>query len=241
MALKALRFVVYSVTWFLFGVLIGLSSLSQTQAAPVPKGYFELEPTLFKVIQNNWDDISIPSVIPGLIEQETCVTLCSTKCWSPFAKLQTSREYGFGLGQLTITKRFNAFEEVKTLHKDLRKWKWEERFDAEYQILAIVAMLRRNYESFPSAEKDLDRFAFALAAYNGGIGGILSDRRICSNTRSCNPDLWFNNVEKTSLKQKTVVSGYGKSFFEINREYPRNILKIRRFKYEPYINPFFLN
>jgi len=125
------------------------------------------------------------------------------------------------------------------LDSRLKDWKWDERFDAEYQIIAIVAMLKRNYSVFRSAKDESDRYAFALAAYNGGVGGILSDQNICRSTKGCNPDLWFGNVENTSLKKKTAVKGYGKSFFEINREYPVNILNVRRFKYKPYVDPYF--
>ena len=219
--------------------LIGLVMSTNVLAAEVPKNFLYHKDTLVKVMQTSWNDISIPSVIPGLIEQETCYSLTHSKCWSRFAKLETSREYGFGLGQLTVTSRFNAFEEAKTLDSRLKDWKWDDRFNAEYQMIAIVAMLKRNFRVFRSAEKEIDQYAFALAAYNGGVGGIQSDQRICRNTKGCNPNLWFGNVEHTSLKKKTAVAGYGQSFFDINRKYPVNILNVRRFKYKPYIDPHF--
>lgn len=219
--------------------LIGLVMSMNVLAEEVPKNFLYHKDTLVKVMQTSWNEISIPSVIPGLIEQETCYSLTHPKCWSRFAKLETSREYGFGLGQLTVTKRFNAFEEVKALDSRLKDWKWDDRFNAEYQMISTVAMLKRNFKVFRSAEKEIDRYAFALAAYNGGIGGIQSDQRICRNTKGCNPNLWFGHVEHTSLKMKTVVTGYGKSFFEINRKYPVNILNVRRFKYKPYVDPYF--
>ena len=90
-------------------------------------------------------------------------------------------------------------------------------------------------------DQPIDRFAFALASYNGGLGGIQADQRMCKNTPNCNHNLWFGNVEKTSLKSKVKVGGYGKSFFEINREYPHNILHVRRYKYKPYIDGGFKN
>lgn len=219
--------------------LIGFVMCINVLANEVPKNFFHHKDTLVKVIQTSWNDISIPSVIPGLIEQETCYSLTHSKCWSIFAKLETSREYGFGLGQLTVTSRFNAFEEVKTLDSRLKDWKWDDRFNAEYQMIAVTVMLKRNYRVFRSAEKEFDQYAFALASYNGGIGGIQSDQRICRNTKGCNPNLWFGHVELTSLKKKTAVAGYGQSFFEINRKYPVNVLNVRRFKYKPYVDPYF--
>lgn len=220
-------------------ILLSLMVSFEVFASSVPKNFLDKKDILIKTMQISWGDITMPSVIPGLIEQETCYSLKHPRCWSSYAKLETKREYGFGLGQLTVTKHFNAFEEVKKLDSRLKNWKWEERFDAERQIIAIIAMLKRNFDVFKDSEMELDRYAFALAAYNGGISGIQTDKRICRNTKGCNPRLWFGNVEHTSLKKKTVIAGYGKSFFEINREYPRNILFIRRFKYKQYVDQFF--
>lgn len=207
----------------------------------VPPNFFYHKDTLIGVMQMRWADITIPTVIPGLIEQETCISLKHSKCWSRFAKLETSREYGFGLGQLTVTSRFNAWEEAKALDARLKNWAWEDRFNGEFQIIALVAMLKRNFNIFKMAETEIDRFAFALASYNGGIGGIQADQRICRNTKGCNPNLWFGHTEHTSLKKKTAVAGYGQSFFQINRKYPVNVLNIRRHKYKPHIDPHFEN
>lgn len=205
----------------------------------LPPRFFVHKDVLIETLKETWSDIKIPSALAGQIEQETCYSLKSKRCWSIYATLKTEREYGFGLGQITITKRFNTFEEIKKLDERLKDWKFEDRFNAKNQILALVLMMKRNYNVFKFSEEEIDRFAFALAAYNGGLGGILSDRKICKNTKDCNPNLWFNNVENTSLKKKTKISGYGKSFFEINREYPRNILFVRRHKYKMYIDPHF--
>ncbi len=60
-----------------------------------------------------WPDMPMPQALAGQVEQETCPSLKSAKCWNPRAELKTAREYGFGLGQLTVTSRFSAFEEVK--------------------------------------------------------------------------------------------------------------------------------
>lgn len=219
---------------FLLLIVVGV-----VLAQEVPKNFLIHKDTLSKVIHSSWNEITMPSVIPGLIEQETCYSLTHSKCWSPSAKLETKREYGFGLGQLTVTPRFNTFNEVKELDSRLKSWQWDDRFNPELQMIAILAMLKRNFNVFKLAERDYDRYAFALASYNGGIGGIQADQRICRNTPKCNSELWFGHTEHTSLKQKTKVTGYGKSFFEINREYPKNILEVRRYKYKPYIDEGF--
>lgn len=215
--------------------------LTKKQIDAVPKNFLTHHETFIKVMKSTWNDISMPDVIPALFEQETCYSLKHSRCWSTMAELKTDREYGFGLGQLTVTKKFNAWDEAKGLDKRLKSWQWEDRYDAEKQMIAGVSMVKRNYHIFKYAVNDYERFAFSFAAYNGGIGGIQSDQRICRNTKGCNEWIWFDNVEKTSLKQKTSVKGYGKSFFEINREHAHNIMKVRRFKYQPFVYPYFEN
>lgn len=222
--------------YFILAMLLAITITLAFAQQEVPKNFLTHKDTLVKAISYSWPQITIPSAIPGLIEQETCYSLTHSKCWSPNAKLETKREYGFGLGQLTVTSRFNAFEEVKGLDSRLKEWQWSDRFNPEFQIIAVIAMLKRNYNVFGDVKNEYDRYAFSLASYNGGLGGIQSDRRICRNTPKCDPGLWFGNTEHTSLKQRTKVTGYGKSFFEINREYPKNILEIRRYKYKPYVD-----
>lgn len=213
--------------------------LSQKQINAVPKAFLPHHETLIKVMLSTWKDIPIPSIVPALIEQETCPSLTHWKCWNTKAELKTDREYGFGLGQLTVTSRFNAFDEMKALDQRLRQWRWEDRYNAENQMIATVVMLKRNYNVFKAVTDTQERMAFATASYNGGIGGIQADQRVCRNTKGCDPNRWFNNVEHTSLKAKVALHGYGKSFFETNREHSRNIFKIRRFKYEPFVDPYF--
>ena len=215
--------------------------LTPKQVNAVPKAFLPHHETLIKVMKSTWKDIPVPSVIPALFEQETCYSATHYKCWNVKAELKTDREYGFGLGQLTVTSKFNAWNEAKDLDKRLKDWKWEDRYNAEYQMIAGVAMLKRNWNIFKYAVNDIERFAFSTASYNGGIGGIQADQRVCRNTKGCNEWVWFGNVENTSLKAKTALKGYGKSFYETNREHTYNILKVRRFKYDPFMNPYFEN
>lgn len=213
----------------------------EVPAAPkgIPQNFMYHKDTLIDVMKRKWPDNPYPSAVAGQIEQETCISLMHKKCWSRFAELKTEREHGAGLGQHTKTARFDAVEEAKGLDRDLKEWGWNDIYNAEMQMVALLAMMKRNYGIFKNSTSELDRYAFALAAYNGGIGGIQSDQRVCRNTKGCDDKLWFGNVENTSLKQKTKLNGYGKSFFEINREYPVNILLKRRQKYKPFIDPFF--
>jgi len=190
-------------------------------------------PVLVAEVRQHWPSAPFKSAFAGQVEKETCITLKHRKCWSPYAELKTNREYGFGLGQLTVTAKFDNFKEAKKLDPSMAGWAWENRYAAEYQLRTLVLMNRFNYGKFNFAN-GLDRMAFTLAAYNGGLGGVLSDRRVCMATPGCEPVRWFGHVEHTSKKAKKAVAGYGKSFFTINREYPKTILFERRQKYVPH-------
>lgn len=205
----------------------------------VPVNFLRYRVQLIDAIKGTWGDIERPTIIAGLMEQETCYNLKHSKCFSPLAELKTSREYGFGLGQLTVTAKFNAFDEARQLDSRLKNWEWEDRYNVDYQMIAVIRMMKRNYGIFSCAH-GVDRFAFAAASYNGGIGGIQQDQRVCRNVTGCDPCKWFGNVEKYSLKAKTAQKGYGKSFFEINREHARNTTLIRPVKYVPFIDPYFV-
>lgn len=216
------------------------SSFAQDVRTYVPTGALTLAPTLVQVQSQYWPGAPDPWTLAGQVEQESCITLKHSRCWSPTAELKTSREYGFGLGQITTayrpdgSVRFNKFEELKAQHRELRGWDWSERYRADYQLTAIVLMTRDLHKRVDGAATPLDRWAFTLSAYNGGMGGVLQDRLLCSNSSGCDPSRWFGHVERTSLKTRKVHQGYGKSAFEINREYPQLILFLRREKYRPF-------
>ena len=189
---------------------------------------------LLALLPRYWPGMPLPSFLAAQIEQETCPSPQHRMCFSERAELRTAREYGFGLGQLTITPRFNVFEEVKRMHPDLADWPFEDRFDRRRQLIALLVKDRAHYRSCSNLMADAPAaLACTAAQYNGGAGGFLADQRLCSNTEGCNPRQWFDHIEHTSTKAKTAVAGYGKSFFEINREYVRNVMQVRRAKYQP--------
>lgn len=188
-------------------------------------------PVLATVIALLWPSMPDRALIAAQIEQETCASLTSKKCWNPRTELKTSREYGFGLGQLTVTEKFNNFEAARSWDKSLAGWKWDDRFNADMQLRALVAYDRNLYSQIRFGATDQDKLAFMFSSYNGGLGGLLKDRRMCAAVKGCDPDRWFGHIEQHSFRAKTSVAGYGKSFFDINREYVRNILFVRSPKY----------
>lgn len=174
-----------------------------------------------------------PSALPAQVEQETCISLTSKECFSPHAELKTSREYGFGLGQLTVTTTFNAWLGVKRQAPALLGgWQWEDRYDPLKQVQALLTMDHGSFKTCTQLMKDgSNALACTLSAYNGGMGGFYADRRLCGNTAGCNPEIWFGNIELVSTKAKTPASGYGQSFYQINRGYVKNVMLVRSQKY----------
>lgn len=211
-------------------------------AGKVPANAGQYLPKLVEAQRVIWPDAPMPSFLAAQVEQESCISLTHSKCWNPRAELKTKRENGIGLGQFTRAYRadgsirFDKISELAAAHKSLHGWSWEKRYDANYQLTAIVEMDKAIFTRQRGAATDRDRLSFMLSAYNGGESGALQDRRLCSNTKGCDPSRWLGHVANTSLKSRMPHPGYRHSFFAINREYVNNVLDVRRQKYEPYFS-----
>lgn len=232
---------------FLLGVLVigllvyakSLPAMGPSVPAPdqnVPKNFWYHKDQLNQVIRDVWPTIKEPHTIGGLVEQETCISLTHRYCWSRFAKFETKRELGAGLFMMSrVVGRFDVLEEMKGYDPRLKDWSWEDKDNALFQMIGGVHKVKRTFNTMTSFYPEIEQWAATLSAYNGGIGGVRSDQRICRNVVGCDPSKWFGNVENHSLKSKVAISGYKVSFFETNRKYPVNILFNRRQKYLPYI------
>jgi hypothetical protein len=229
----------------LLAICLTANAFSAEQVAALPKLPIHAEknlPLLKKHLADKWPTYETPWYISAQVEQETCVSLKAPHCWSETVELKTSREYGFGLGQLTVAydkngkERFNAFNDVRKLDRDLANWSFDKRYDPDKQALAVVVRDKFEYGKIAGAPDPVEHSAFFFNSYNGGAGGMMQDRRLCASTKGCDSSKWFGNVERTSYKSRVVQKGYGKSFFDISREYPTNIIKIRSPKYKPYFD-----
>lgn len=231
--------------WILFTLyfFIFFGYLPYGNAQELPKLAYKYLP----ILKNDIDTLGFPTQykesMAGQVEQESCISIKSKLCWNPHVELKTSRELGVGVGQLTIaynsngSVRFNAFSDAVHQYKQLHNWSWQDRFDPKMQFLALILKDQSSFEfmKFPTANY-YEHLAMALVGYNGGMGSVLQDRKLCMTIQGCDPTRWFGNIEKYSRKSKITMRGYGQSPFQISREYPINILKIRMSKYAPYIN-----
>jgi hypothetical protein len=222
----------------LAAVILMLVVTASRAGAEPPVGAIPYLPILSAQTRSYWPAMPLPSALGAQVEQETCISLRSRGCWNPKAELRTSREQGVGLGQLTRAfrangaTRFDALSELTTIYKqELNGLTWDNRFDPTLQLRALVLKNKQGFDLIGPKATVLDRLAMSFAAYNGGLGGLNSDRRACAGTPGCDPSKWFGHVEHTSLKAKAAVPGYGKSFFAINREYVTNIMVVRRVRY----------
>lgn len=179
-----------------------------------------------------------PAYLASLIEHESCLSLKHPRCWNPQSRLRSAREEGAGLGQLTRafnqngSIRFDALSELKGQHPQLlRDLSWSTIYSRpDLQIRATVLKMQDNYKTFPTSTP-FEAYAFSDAAYNGGLGGVNMERRACKLTRDCDPNRWFDHVERLCLKSKVALYGQ-RSACDINRYHVRDVMLTRATKYE---------
>lgn len=99
---------------------------------------------------------------------------------------------------------------------------------------AVVLKMRDNYQYYQKYSSNVtEAYAFADAAYNGGIGGVDNERRACKLASWCDHTRWFDNVERLCLKSKAALYG-NRSACDINRHHVSDVLLTRSGKYRKY-------
>lgn len=219
---------------------LALMFSSVARAGELPANAKTYLPVLAMEKMTYWPSMPEPSVLAGQVHKETCITDKHRYCWSPLAELRTSRERGVGLGQITTVpgNNMDALRDIRARYpKELSGWAWDKRtlYEANYQLRALVLMDRMNYDRIVGAADQRERLAMMLVSYNGGPGRVISDRRVCQATKGCDPSRWFGNIERTSLLPKQALPGYGKSFYQITRDYPRDIMDVHAPRYVGYL------
>jgi hypothetical protein len=220
-----------------------MSILAQSKYDPktyVPPNALKYLPMVKSEAKTYAPGITIPWYFGSLIEQESCISLRHSRCWSPESELNTKRELGLGFGQLTKAYnqdgsiRFDALEDLKSRHKELRELSWSTfKSRPDLQIRSMIVMIRTNYNFLSQVDDPFERLAMSDAAYNGGLGGLNKERITCNLAKGCDSKVWFGNVEKYCMKSKAALYGT-RSACDINREHVTNVMYIRLGKYEPY-------
>ena len=131
--------------------------------------------------------------------------------------------------------RFDALSELKALHPtELAELSWLSIYSRpDLQIRAFVIKNKDNYKALNMIPDFTERAAMMLTGYNGGMGGLQKERRVCGLVSGCNPQKWYGNVEKHCGKSKAKLYG-NRSACDINRHYVPDIQKVRSPKYRAY-------
>lgn len=224
---------------FLIMLLIPIVAYSQNPKVYIPPQAFQYFETIKLETNNFMPELEQVNYIPGLIEHESCISLKHSKCWNPKSQLKSQREEGGGLGQLTRAYkgdgsiRFDSLEDMAKRYKlELKELSWNNLYTRpDLQIRAIVLMTRGNYRSLYEIKDASERLKMTDIAYNGGLGGLQKERRVCGLAKDCDPNIWFDNVEKFCLKSKKPLYG-GRNACDINRHHAEDVFHTRMPKYE---------
>lgn len=205
----------------------------------IPPRAYEHRDTIKAELDRLFPTVPRYNYIPALIEHESCVTLRSKTCWSSFSQLKTQREEGAGLGQLSRaynkdgSLRFDTLSDMRNRYRrDLGELNWKTIYQRpDMQIKVIVLMVKESYNRLYDVEDGNERLAMSDAAYNGGMGGVLRERRQCALTKGCNSNVWFGHVSNHCLKSKKPLYA-NRSACDINRHHVIDVMQRKLPKYE---------
>lgn len=225
------------VAWLASFIIMNLA-VAQSVHTYIPERAYRHLPTVYEEALRFTPEIPV-GYYGGLIEHEACLSLTHGRCWSPSSEFKTSREQGVGLGMITRAwdkkggLRFDSLQEMRNRYRThLRDLSWNTiKQRPDLQIRAIVLMSMENWNALYSIEDPFERLAMSDAAYNGGLGGVRNDRRLCGLKKGCDPQKWFGHVELTSNKSRSNLYGQ-RSAFDINRHHVSDVLKTRKPKYD---------
>lgn len=212
--------------------LLGLFGPVARAGEVLPERAYTYLPVLASEYLRHWPDHPNPSLLAGMAHTETCITDRHRMCWSPQARLKSSREEGAGLGQLTRTwradgsVRFDALAEMRARHPALRELSWATIYDRpDLQLRALVLKGREDYGALTGVRSVTERAVFGVAAYNRGLGGVMSERRACQIKPECDPQRWFGHVSTTCTASRVPLYG-GRSACDINRAHVAKVVSV---------------
>lgn len=180
-------------------------------------------PIMKEVIDSNWKDMPLREIPFGQVEQESS--------WKKEAKLETSRERGLGLTQITTAydkngkERFNNFKEATKL-KELKSWNWkEDPYNVKFQLTYLILQDRSNYKTVSKYMINPEEsFKAALVSYNAGPQRIIK-RRTFAKLNNIPTDRWDGGLANACSSSELNSILYGKNLCETVNDYPVKIFK----------------
>lgn len=91
-------------------------------------------------------------------------------------------------------------------------------FSAAWAIQCRDRYMRDLLRQVDGASSEADQWAFALSAYNGGLGWVRRDQAVCRHTHGCDPLVYWNSVENVYDKRRSPAN------IRENRHYPVRIM-----------------
>lgn len=224
-------------------VFFSYPASSQNVKTYIPEKAYPLLPKLKSEAERLHPNGPSLGYYASLIEQESCISLKHSRCWSPTSRLKTSRETGAGLPQITVayradgSVRFDKLEEMRDNYVDeLKELSWENVYERpDLQLRVVVLLTQENWKRFFMVKNYDGKLGFTDSAYNGGPRDVEKGRLICGLKKGCNPDLWFGNVEYTIPKSTKPLYGT-RSAKDINLEHVYNVTQVRFGKYQSYFD-----
>lgn len=212
----------------------------------IPEKAYPLIPVFQSQYAEYFPELMEPAYPFALSEHESCISLKHSRCFSPTSSFKTTwketgnrREEGAGILQLTRAwyvdgrLRMDTLANLKRLYpKELGGLSWDNVYQSPtLQIRAQALLLKDDYKNLHVFSDPQERLKATDSAYNGGRRDVLSARKNCGLTKGCNPDIWFNNVEKHCVKSKKALYS-GRSACDINTHHVRDVFQTRLPKYQ---------
>ena len=99
-------------------------------------------------------------------------------------------------------------------------YRWQgDAMNPTWALRALVTYNRWHWDRIKNTANDCERMAFAMSAYNGGLGWVQRDRALASS-KGLDSARYWGAVESVNAGRSAVA-------IRENREYPRLILKVR--------------
>lgn len=190
--------IVFPALWLLATVVILFATTQRAEAATsyIPRDAYRYQADLIREARAVFGIDAPIAMLAGQIHQESR--------WNRYAK----SAYAAGLTQFTP----DTAVWISSVYKELGA---ADVYNPRWAIRALTRYDKRLYDQNKGAT-ECDRWAFALAGYNGGQGWNIKDRKLATK-QGKNPLVYWGQVE-------TVNAGRRADFFKENRGYPKKIL-----------------